>query len=359
MHTKNDLLLRRQSLETVLQDCALAGIEPPASAVTELQNVCEQITALKIPSAVPFPWTRWLGQEVEGYFLRHLVLEDSFSLTFLGESKSDSNGTKLFTVARSECVDEPGGTSIYKVCPFDTRPVAVDCNAAMEFLCNKFGNATKMTQGFVYFCRPFIGIDGKSLRQMAAELVLEDRLSLLPTFAVIAEAMATASEHGNLNPNNIFISEEIGFTQQGYRGPMDSLEGPLEEAAITSTQYYPNLDGDDILALGICLFETLTGKSPFNSALHIKAMNEAIPENILAESLIEEINFKRSLLQPYTTPLFSLRRPTAYIEYLSADVEALLFKSLRLRINDSGRLERDPGFKDFQELAAALGQEIN
>ena len=123
---------------------------------------------------------------------------------------------------------------------------------------------------------------------------------------------------------------------------------------ICSQKTFWFLEPDDMLAFGICLYEAMTGVHPFNQRLAVPSPDESFEPTRLSAEISDTINFRRSLLQPYTTPLYILQPPIAIHPDLSEGLEEVLLKGLRTRVDRNGTIHSTPGFSDLQEFRAAL-----
>jgi serine/threonine protein kinase len=138
-------------------------------------------------------------------------------------------------------------------------------------------------------------IQGGSLRQMIAQ---QGALPLAQTTRIIgqiAEALHTAHEksviHRDLKPDNILIDErgnayltDFGIAKQldKHQSAADDIKGTLAYLSPEQIQGQPVSAQTDIYALGVVLYEMLTGKHPFQDVpvtmMVMKHLQEALPD---------------------------------------------------------------------------------
>lgn len=381
MASNEALLKRRAALESVIQDCATAGVEPPESTQQEFRAVLEEIgqLGLDVGSARSEPrqasWTDWLGKELGGYLLNHLLLEDSYSFLMAGVSTSGEKVKKTFKIAKDKLPAESQerlrlehGTQCLRVLPFDTAPITVATNDLIDVQFERLAD-TKDTgyvpvedlaeEGENHFYRmPFF--HGRSLKDAMNDKSMQphERVeSALRAVASVAKTMHRLSSagtdfyHGNIKPQNILLTDTgTILLDPGYFGPISALEGDYEKGMVSTIAYYPFLEPDDMFALGICLYEAVTGVHPFNQLMVIPGADESFEPTRLSAELCDKINFRRSLLEPYTTPFYLLLPPHEVNRHVSPAVEAVVLKGLRARVDRNGTIHSDPGFADFQEM---------
>lgn len=187
--------------------------------------------------------------------------------------------------------------------------------------------------------------------------------AIVALFAQVARGLQAAHDHGiahrDVKPENILVASDGRAILIDF-GVFGSLKGDSQEFAGGTPLYMspeqwdglPARKSDDIWAVGVCLFEALTGRRPFDGISHDQlkeqvksnvagkptALNKALPraldEVILralhkspadrypsAESLAEDLERVRSRQRPlarwFATPQAS--GPIAFICYRRAD----------------------------------------
>jgi serine/threonine protein kinase len=413
------LLQRRDGLGKLLGNCAAAGVEPPSAQVSELEIVRAELARRnELQTELPRvkSWTDWLGTTIKSAcptMIDGLIGHGRYSFVFRATALTvDSAGQKkesVIKLARDPGDNSAGpfSTEALKIVPFQTGPISLLSDQMMQLQMERLRTISSanvvtvedsgVAQNRSYYTMPLI--DGVSLRKYLAEdgLTIQDKLIIFHAIArSISQSnlnqgkiditdqprLASALYHGDLTPDNIFVewistpveivdsAEQVDFSptevepqeisvekaritliDPGYFGPLDCAEGSFETCMISTPSYYPLLEPDDLLAIGICMWEALTGRHP----LAVKS-DQTDTETVLEQDVIDLINFRNSLLQPYLTPLNHLQLPRQLNEYISEKIELLLIKALRLQLTANGKLTLAAGFADFGELESALAE---
>ncbi|MBI3830253.1 MAG: serine/threonine-protein kinase [Planctomycetes bacterium] len=198
-------------------------------------------------------------------------------------------------------------------------------------------------------------VEGRTLRSLVgggrpASLVpiLElaramDRLLKLPGFPY----------HGDLKPDNVLHSAgRITIIDPGYFGPIESAYGhEIHNAFITTPDYYPFLQPDDLFAAGIMLWEAATGMHPLGNG---PSSSERADLKRIGEKLREIVRMPERVGQYFLSPLLDLRPPREICPSLKPELEAVLLKALRLELRKDGVIDAAEGYASFAELAEAL-----
>lgn len=384
MTSWDDLYKKRLTLESIVQDSLIAGVEVPPEILSELDAVSMALSDLpRQQIATPKSWTQWLGQSINKHFIKRLLQNDSYAYTFaaLGEQNSGIESSSadhpyefVYKIAKpQELVLEPqkrppsdNTTMVLKLQPFDTCEVTPDSKALIQMQYQRLNSCVDSAvmpvlsldtiEDLDYYQMPFI--KGTTLRQILSSRAPNNRLDILAHLVKCAQTLgrlsiSTGFYHGNLKPDNILITDAgIVLTDPGYFGALKCALGMLPQAMVSTTAYYPLLVPDDLLALGILLYQTMTGINPFASDKLLMAVDQPSGPSILDSELTDEINFKRSILEPYLTPLLQLKRPMESAPWLTKEQETMILKGLRLNLGADGLLHKDKGFNDFADFAS-------
>jgi serine/threonine protein kinase len=365
----------------MMQNYALAGLPTPEETQQEFQAVLEEIEQKEITDDEAKSWTQWLGCELDGFILDRLLRDDSFSFLIAGSEQGNrsEHAKKVFKIAKSpKFVELPErltithSTQCLRIAPFDTAPITVSINDLIDV---QFERLSELNDNSVikveelseegdnhHYRMPFV--HGRLLRDLMADKrmdLLLKREALLRTFVSVARTLQRLESgtpdfyHGNLKPENILVTETgTVLLDPGYFGAISSVEGDFENGMVSTVAYYPFLEPDDLLAFGICLFEAMTGIHPFDQRLAALSPDESFEPTRLSAEICDTINFRRSLLQPYTTPLYILQPPRAIQPDLSEALEVVLLKGLRARVDKNGTIHATTGYSDLQEFRTAL-----
>lgn len=195
-------------------------------------------------------------------------------------------------------------------------------------------------------------IEGLTLRE-----VIEAGHVQLEVFVRIARAMArlTANAsfqyHGDLKPENILVTHSgITLIDPGHFGALECAEGNIDGCAITTPAYYPFLKPNDLLALGLILWETATGEHPLRSP---GDSSEADPASI-GKQLLAQVRVCESSGNFHYSGILNVRRLADIFPDINPDLSDLLLKALGLQSTPQHILEQGPCYESFGALADAL-----
>lgn len=368
MHEESteSLLRRKEALDTFLTNCALAGIEPPAADAADFAEVQSELAKRDL-SAVPAKsksWTDWLGTKIDGYMLNGQISSGRFC--FLFHAEDEAGNERVYKLAKDPSdIAEPEkfSTQALKVIPFQTGPITPSPDMMVQMQLIRLQELAgpllvPVESSGICLERSFYAMPllrGRTLRKQLAETEMTQKqiLALFHLLASFMEAMPNAY-HGDLTPDNIFIEcDESGdvsgirLIDPGYFGPLHCLEGVFDTCMISTPAYYPLLEPDDLMAVGICLWEALTGVHPLASSTPGAPVSAA-------QDLIDLINFRNSLLQPYLTPLMNVVLPCDISSEISEKLQSAILSCMHLRLDESRKLAIDNGFEGFAQLRVEL-----
>ena len=196
------------------------------------------------------------------------------------------------------------------------------------------------------YIMPFV--EGKTLREQI-------QTSFVPhkTLLDICQAMSniashpTSSCHNDLKPENIILNSHGGITllDPGYFGRLKYSTGGEHPICITTPQYYPYLEPEDMLAFGYILWECMVGIHPLVSPLSMGIVNE----HELGESLIRALETQEMLGNHIFQPLRKLPLPSAANLNITKTTEAILLKSIGLQLKEN-KLEVSEYYESFDQL---------
>ncbi len=377
MHEESteSLLKRKEALDTFLTNCALAGIEPPEGDAADFAEVQSELAKrdLSMVPVKPKSWTDWLGVRIDGFMLNGQISSGRFC--FLFHAEDEAGNERVYKVAKDPSdIAEPEkfSTQALKVIPFQTGPVTPIPDQMVQLQLTRLTElagplvvpveSSGECQERSYYSMPVLR--GLTLRQQLSEREISQKqiLALFHLLASFMEAMPNAY-HGDLTPDNIFIESDenhdvsgIRLVDPGYFGPLHCLEGVFDTCMISTPAYYPLLVPDDLMAVGICLWEALTGVHPLTSSSAV-APDSSVS---VAQDVVDLINFRNSLLQPYLTPLMNVVLPCDLNGEISERLQSAILSCMHFRLDETRKIAIDNGFEGFAqlrvELAALIGE---
>lgn len=326
----------------------------------------------------------WIGLRLEDCIIDELVAEGSFSWVYAGNSINDGSRKAFKWAKHAEFVDRiteetPDRTQSKAFFTGGVRNIRPDAEKLLIWQTEKVNSVhepsvvpiQKLVQkeGLVYTQMPFIA--GPTLRRalVTGSVGIDFFIELATVLGKLA-SNPSFSYHGDIKPDNIILSKDgLKLIDPGYFGPADSAEGQFLSCAVTTTCYYPFLEPDDLMAVGICMWEAACKANPFlrnrtGTDAPGTSGGSAPGETSLATAGLTHITDTiKALVRRYDgvghfylQPLLTLKRPRELNPAVSGELELLLLKSLRLRLDPQGRIDVDDGFSSFHALVEALQQ---
>ncbi len=303
----------------------------------------------------------WTGKVIGDFILEDLIGEGGFSWVYKA-SHRDGRWLKAFKIAKpSELTSSmsPAATYPTQALAFitggvtDVRPDAAQLLAFQsEKLKLGAGPGVVQVDETVFdesiCCSKMELIEGQTLRDLirAGPVPITIFLQIARTLERLSK-VAGFEYHGDLKPENIMVANsQVKVLDPGHFGPLDCQEGNLELCVVTTPSYYPYLTANDLLALGIMLWESACDQHPLDGDTDSGSMDlEAV-----GDELVRTVQHKELVGQYFLTPILAAKRPMEIKPDLSLETEKLLLKALQLQILGDGRLEKDRGFQNFSEL---------
>lgn len=372
--TTDELEQRRSGMDYAVQGMVLQGIEVPDDVQREFLAVQEELAKRNKPhSAAPYrkfdSWTSLLGSTIDGFTINQLLSDGTFA--WIMRATNDSGASVVFKIAKPDIhsinfsisMERPYPTLAWDAGPFEGKPIrptpAKVIQMQADYLRACAGGSligvvnTGEFNGLTYYCSPFL--EGYSLRHLLVWERETLETMLLSSFIELCNGLHRLQGgsdfvyHGDIKPANIFITESgVTLLDPGYSGELDCAEGKIEAAMISTPQYYPLWEPDDLLAVGISFYEAILNSHP------LRPVDPTAKEITLAPDAQELVYFRQSLLQESLMPLLYLKRPSLLRNDLTPIMEEIMLKALRLKLADDGLLHTDPGFADFEEFSQAL-----
>lgn len=316
----------------------------------------------------------WIGLRVGDFLIKDLLGEGAFSWVYRGSHVNDGSPA-AFKVAKpadvisAQPVVQKTPTQAVGFFTGGVQGVHPDAVQLLSLQASKINAANDsrlarveqlvQEDGFGYYRMELI--EGKTLRQKMQEGPVP--LSVLMDTAQAMDRLSRQSMfqfHGDLKPENIMVSDGgITIIDPGHFGELECEEGHYFNAAITTPAYYPFMEPDDLFAFGLILWEAATGSHPLIG----KEDDVSLDPEVVTPDLAEWIRSYEQVGLYFLRPVCLLRHPSEFRPDLDPEAKELLLRSLGLRIDPEGRLDRGPRFQSFAELADALqsmiGSEIS
>jgi hypothetical protein len=363
------LIRRWQGLDGLLTNCVIAGTKPPTELEQELMQLEGELKSRGVEEPRGPLFTDWLGQKLSGFVIDYLMEEGIYWYLFHGKHP-ETGAEAAFKLSKLE--PEYGVRSAYvryptrvigitnddirEVTPAPGAIIAVDemrLNSLIHPALTHVKASTFPPNRPFYRCD---FVEGTTLEKIMDDVSAPIGPRVVQAVYDVALALADLCKdknfayHGNLRPENILVTPNgIRFLELGYFGPFHTTEGLEMETRLVAPQYYPWLDCDDIAALGIMIWEAFMDFHPFDDQL---LANE--PCDFISPEVVEMIEVELSLDNPYLRPLRAMRRPRQILGELSLEFEALMLKTLRMRIGTDGMLHEGEGFENFEAFSAEL-----
>jgi serine/threonine protein kinase len=193
-------------------------------------------------------------------------------------------------------------------------------------------------------------LDGLTLRKFM-------KASPVPVqmFIELAQALARVQNnpnfgyHGDIKPDHVlFGARGPKLIDPGFFGLVNCQEGEALDCIVTTSAYYPLLKPDDLFAFGIMLWEVACRQHPLRLA--------AVQNQTVGNGLDNLVRSYENVAQYFLSPLMNIVRPCSLRPEMTNELETVLLRAMRLRIDESGNVDSGDGYRSFNELVAALEQ---
>jgi serine/threonine protein kinase len=160
--------------------------------------------------------------------------------------------------------------------------------------------------------------------------------------------------HGDVKPENMIVTNSgVILVDCGYFGNVhvgERTDETQKTLIVTTPRYYPRLLPDDLLALGLIIWEAamrnpLIEGVAYSGDYESAHISDRLMDIVLEEEALGNFNF---------TPVLGAEKPASVREGLPANVENLLLRAVRLKFNKQNQLDIDEGFESFEDLADEL-----
>jgi serine/threonine protein kinase len=314
----------------------------------------------------------WDSLSVGDYTIKEILGEGSFSWVFRAVH-TDGFTSKAIKVAKPlEAVAEGGPTSCIPTNAVVAKGGAVvelspDTEQLLMLQARKLQAISdpqlisieeiSARPGGSYYRMPVL-TGGHTLRQyMSAGPVAID---VLLDIALCMDRLLEDTQfgyHGDLKPENIMVTPSgMVLIDPGYFGTLDTFKSGAKQAltncAVTTPIYYPMLEPDDLLALGLIMWEIACRDHPLGR----RAYSGDFDRRSVGEELWNLVKSQETQGKYFLSAVLGLRRPSLVRPGMPSEIEELLLKALRLSFLPDGTLNLTEGFKNFAEFAAAIAR---
>ncbi|MGD0228000.1 MAG: hypothetical protein ABSF71_37320 [Terriglobia bacterium] len=299
------------------------------------------------------------GAPIDDYILQDKVGEGSFSVVYLGV-KRHTDEPRAFKIARNEVNQTASSThQVWTQALMDATGVIVSApvnpsvflRKQFQYLQEAGPSLFPRVDGLVEFrggaAMQMEFLEGLSLRELMLRSEVPDDV-LLRLARTLAELEQRGLEHGDLKPENIFVTgERVVLLDPGFFGQLLLTPG-ASYVRVTTPEYYPSLEPQDITALGLILLELTTGVR----------LTRGVKEGQVGPGLAAQLEEFHMGNNYFFDSISQISGGTRGGELLAASpLQPVISKALGLECSAAGTLDlgyKYPGFaaleSDLQEL---------
>ncbi|MBC7997966.1 MAG: hypothetical protein IAF58_08485 [Leptolyngbya sp.] len=274
-----ELTSRKSSLETMLFDASLAGVETSETQQQELAELQTEFVRRGMISKSRRGWSMFLGRVIDDYQIDSLHSENRYSFTFNAKCLS-RNIPVLLTIAQDAVSDKfvSNDAQLDDVLAFEfkletdsqtdaqelqPRQVIENLIYRLEAYKNKF--TIPLFASGNYDNLPFFVVepnDAVPLRDHSKQHSVASQLKLVAEELSKVTGHDNSWYHGNLSPDSICFSKQTCVLRDpGYFGLLKERHALPKQIFQSNLLYYPDVDATDLQALGLILAESLLGVS--------------------------------------------------------------------------------------------------
>lgn len=331
-------------------------------AFSNLANLVKPLSEFAIIDSKTATNKVCLGLSTESFYLENLIGEGVFSWVYYGVNSLDLT-ERAFKIAKppefvtisekstnltQEIEVVTGGITtqrpnIYQLFQFQVEKTQKVNDIALVKI-----DKLVHTNNICYYQMEFI--KGNTLRELMDTGIVPVRV--IVEIALSLERLSKNPQfryHGDLKPENIIVSDtEVKFIDIGYFGCEEKTYLP---SLVTTPAYYPDLQADDLFALGLIVWEIVCGQQPFALPL---SSSEFLDLSNIGENLFEWVYQSELAGQYFKTAILHTKRPSELVLDLEPELENFLLKAINLHIRNDNKLDRKVHFKSFSEFASEL-----
>ena len=308
----------------------------------------------------------WSGMKVGRYVLGEQVGAGAFSYAYLATDPVTGKKRVLkfaktvppeFEVPHESKALMFGTGCMYEVAPDPVALLRAQFDKLRLHPDSTLPSVDELVEQYGYWHYRMEYIEGKTLRQLLHQQLQLSHKQLLEIFAKLCTAMEDLLErgtfmyHGDLKPDNVMIDNQgVRLLDPGYFGPMQTEYGMVDPCIITTPHYYPTMTADDMMAVGLMMWETFCHQHP----LATRASTDTMDRSMISDELYQWARGKELVGQFYASPLLCVLLPAEVDEGISFELEAVLLKAVHLKVRKDGLRDFDRGYENFAEMRGAI-----
>ena len=201
-------------------------------------------------------------------------------------------------------------------------------------------------------------VAGQSMRNLMKTGKLDAKKVLVALAAALGNVIDGSNSiyHGDLKPENIMVNgDKIVIVDPGFFGELPGRDSAGDDVSVTTPQYYPLLQPNDMFAFGVIIIECFAGVQLGN--LRESANPEKLQQK-LGPCLNAMIETYQRGSNYYLDGIYLLPDVLARDD-MGVEVQRVALRCLGLERLADGRLELAPAYESFGtargELVKALG----
>ena len=298
------------------------------------------------------------GVPVGDYILQEKIGEGSFAVVYLAVNRR-SDEPRAFKIARNEVnqVDSNPGHAwtqalMHQTGNIGTAPVspALFLSKQFEYLKEAGESLYPRVDGLMLFeagaAMQMEFLEGLSLRELMLRNEVTDE-AILRLAATMVAHERQCLKHGDLKPENIFVTgERVALLDPGFFGEFPLSSG-ISRVMITTPQYYPLLEPDDMMAFGLILLELATGVR----------LTRGAAEGPVGPGLAAKLQQLHLGNNYYFDSISQISRAGGGAELLAASpLQPVILKALGLGFDPGRNLDLGDRYPGFEALESDLRQ---
>lgn len=360
-----DLVRKKKGLEDFAAAAMAEGIEPSDDIKNEITTLREELELRGAANAQVEFSGHWLGAQIDDFTPEAVLGESNFAYVF--SVRTAIGQPKVLRLAKAEIAtlarkEKRARTAAFAVSADGAEPVKLRASVVVKEqieILQKMKTvmpAAIEERGFQgdqpYYTMP--QFEGQTLRELIDLGSIPLDIYLVEIFVNLIGLLekleqAGAPAHFNLKPEHVILTRTaVHLLSPGVTLAGQTAGGHPVSHVVTTPDYYPWLQPDDKLAVGIMLWEAVCKVHPFASG------GEKHLEKRLAEPFRHQIQSDVSKGYSTLAALLQLKMPSEIKHNLPTQAEKVLLKAVRLGFLANGQLSSDSGYRSWTEFADAV-----